>query len=182
MPLGGPSSALPATDGPTFASSLGAPVLAPRADEPSAAAAAGPTQLLGGLLGGLVAAILASAVWFGVVAVSGYQVGLVAIAVGFLVGHGVVLGARRHGSIVLVLLSAVLTLLALVTSEYLIVAYLLNQELAAEGLTIEVLQPPAFVIEIVVQSVQTDPLTLVFWAIALFQAIVIPLRLVRRPG
>ena len=87
VPLGGPSSALPATDGPTFASSLGAPVLAPRADEPSAAAAAGPTQLLGGLLGGLVAAILASAVWFGVVAVSGYQVGLVAIAVGFLVGQ-----------------------------------------------------------------------------------------------
>lgn len=134
------------------------------------------SDILGGLLAGLVAAVLASAVWYGVVAVSQYQVGLVAIAVGFIVGYGVVLGANRRGSVVLVAISVVLTLLALVISEYLIVAHFVGQELAAQGVTIELIQPPDFIVSVVMDSVQSDPLTLVFWAIALFQAFAIPSR------
>jgi hypothetical protein len=134
------------------------------------------SDILGGLLAGLVAAVLATGIWYGVVAVSQYQVGLVAIAVGFIVGYGVVLGANRRGSVVLVAISVVLTLLALVISEYLIVAHFVGQELAAQGMTIELLQPPDFIVSVVKDSVQADPLTLVFWAIAVFQAFAIPSR------
>jgi hypothetical protein len=130
-------------------------------------------NILGGLLAGIVAAVLATALWYAVIVVSHYQLGIVAIVVGFLVGQAVVLGASNRGSIALVGISVVLTLLALVVSEYLIVANFVGQEL---GGTIEVIQPPDFVVEVVVESVKADPLTLAFWAIALFQAFTIPAR------
>jgi hypothetical protein len=130
-------------------------------------------NILGGLFAGIVAAVLATALWYAVVVVSHYQLGIVAIVVGFLVGQAVVLGASNRGSIALVGISVVLTVLALVISEYLIIANFVGQEL---GETIEVIQPPGFVLEVVIESVKADPLTLAFWAIALFQAFTIPAR------
>lgn len=151
----------------------------PAADAPESALPATPSDIAGGLLAGIVAAVLASAIWYGVVVVSGWQVGLVAIAVGFLVGQGVVLGARKRGSVALVAISVVLTLLALVISEYLIVAHFVGQELAP-GESLEILQAPDLVVSVVTESVTADPLTLVFWAIALFQAVAIPWQQVSR--
>jgi hypothetical protein len=134
------------------------------------------SDVLGGVLAGVVAAVLATAVWYGVVAATHFQVGIVAIAVGFIVGQGVVFGARRRTSIVLVAVSVVLTLLALALSEYLIVAHFASQEL---GFSVELVQPPDFVLGVISDSLGADPLTLVFWAIALFQAFVIPWRSIR---
>ncbi|HET7169415.1 MAG TPA: hypothetical protein VFI69_09440 [Candidatus Limnocylindrales bacterium] len=145
---------------------------------PTSAGPAGGADVLGGLLVGALAAIVASAVWYGVVAVTNYQVGIVAIAVGFLVGQGVVLGARRHGHVALVAISVVLTLLALAISEYLIVVHIVNQELAAEGASVDVIQPLGLVVEVITESLKAEPLTLVFWAIALFQAFIIPARMI----
>ena len=182
--VSGPPSTLAAADGGVGVAALGSP-LDPAAMVGGPAvnvADASPKQpattgdIIGGLLAGIVAAVLATGIWYGVVAVTQYQVGLVAIAVGFVVGYGVVLGANRRGSVVLVAISVVLTLLALVISEYLIVAHFVGQELAAEGLTLELIQPPDFIISVVMESVQADPLTLAFWAIALFQAFAIPSR------
>lgn len=149
---------------------------------PASAGPASGADILGGLLAGAVAAIAASAVWYGVVVATEYQVGIVAIAVGFLVGQGVVLGARRHGHVALVAISVVLTLLALAVSEYLIVVHIVNQELAAEGASVDVLQPLGLVVEVITESLKADPLTLVFWAIALFQAFIIPARMIGNLG
>ena len=188
-PLGGvsgPSPTLAAMDGGVGVAALGSPLdpgalagglATTTADAPSRPAST--SDILGGLLAGVVAAVLATAIWYGVVAVSQYQVGLVAIAVGFIVGYGVVLGASRRGSVVLVPISVVLTLLALVISEYLIVAHFVGQ-LAPEGVTIELIQPPDLIVSVVMDSVRADPLTLVFWAIALFQAFAIPARSIGR--
>jgi hypothetical protein len=182
--VSGPPSTLAAADGGVGVAALGSPLdpgtmvggPAVSVADASPKQPASTSDIISGLLAGIVAAVLATGIWYGVVAVSQYQVGLVAIAVGFVVGYGVVLGANRRGSIVLVAISVVLTLLALVISEYLIVAHFVGQELAAEGLTLEVVQPPDFIIGVVMDSVQADPLTLVFWAIALFQAFAIPSR------
>lgn len=133
-------------------------------------------DVVGGLVAGLVAAAIATGVWYAVVTISQYQLGIVAVVVGFLVGQGVVLGASRRASPALIGISVVLTLLALVVSEYLIVLHFVNQELAAEGAVVDLLQPPGLVAEVVVESVKADPLTLAFWAIALFQAFTIPAR------
>lgn len=159
-------------DGPGFAAAPALPHAEPTPSRPASA-----SDILGGLLAGIVAAVLATAIWYGVVAVSHFQVGIIAIAVGFIVGQGVVLGARRRGSVVLVAISVVLTLLALAVSEYLIVAHFVGQEL---GVQLDLVQPPDLIVGVVSESVQADPLTLVFWAIALFQAFVIPWRTIGR--
>lgn len=139
---------------------------------------AGPMDLLGGLVGGVVGAVVATAVWYGVVAASQFQVGLVAIAVGWLVGQGVVFGAQRRVSVALIPVSVVLTLVALALSEYLIVMHFFSQELGP----VDLLQPPGLMLEVVTLSLQADPLTLAFWAIALFQAFMIPARAARPSG
>lgn len=178
-------------DGPGFAalSAAGAgaavaaaPAVVPGLGETIALPEAAPAQpatmsdVLGGALAGGVAAIVATAIWYGVVAATHFQVGIVAIAVGFIVGWGVVLGARRHTSIVLVAVSVVLTLIALAVSEYLIVAHFVSQEL---GFAVDLVQPPDVFLGVIGDSLSADPLTLVFWAIALFQAFVIPWRSIR---
>lgn len=191
----GVAQPMPVGDGPGFAamSAAGAgvgasaalapaPGMVPGLGETVALPAAPPAQpatmsdVLGGVLAGVVAAVLATAIWYGVVAATHFQVGIVAIAVGFIVGTGVVFGARRHTSIVLVAVSVVLTLLALAASEYLIVAHFASQDL---GFAVELVQPPDFVLGVISDSLGADPLTLVFWAIALFQAFIIPWRSIR---
>jgi len=166
-----------ATTMPGFAGvgALGAPSAEAQPRQPATT-----KDLLGGLGAGLVAAILATAIWYAVVTISHYQLGIVAIVVGFLVGQGVVLGASRRGSPVLIAISVVLTAMALVASEYLIVVHFVNEELAAEGAFVDVIQPASLMAEVVVESVKADLLTLAFWAIALFQAFTIPARQLRR--
>lgn len=184
-PPGADEAAVPRTDATgqpaaAFATPAG-PTLAAPTFEPVVPGAVG---LVGGVVGGLVAAIAASAVWYAVVVLSNWQIGLVAVAVGWLVGQGVVFGAEGRPSIVLVAVSAVLTALALAVSEYLIVFHFVSQELEALGAggALSLIQPFAFMIEVVVESLSADPLTLVFWGIALFEAVVIPYRAMTRPS
>ncbi len=131
------------------------------------------SSLLGGIVGAVVGAVLASVLWYGVVALSGWQVGIVAVVVGFIVGKAVVFGAGGRGSIPLVAISALATLAALVMSEYLIVYHFIAQEFGSDGL-ISVVQPIDFVATVAIESVSADPLTLLFWGFALFQAVAIP--------
>lgn len=138
----------------------------------------GESSLLGGLIGGLVGAIAATALWYGVVALTSWQVGLVAIVVGWIVGRAVVFGAGGRGSIPLVAVSAVLTLAALTVSEYLIVYHFIAEAFGTDGL-MSVVQPPDFVVGVAVESLQADPLTLLFWGIALFQSVAIPFGAIR---
>ena len=53
--------------------------------------------LVRALIAGVVASILGAALYFGVLAISGYEVGLVAIAIGYMVGYAVRVGARGRG-------------------------------------------------------------------------------------
>lgn len=195
---GGGGAAAPAMSLPAIGSSLigetpaggrsaSASGLGGVADDPATWSAPAPPNapassrdIAGGLLVGLVAAVVASALWYGVVVITDYQVGIVAIAVGFLVGQGVVLGAGRRGHVALVAISVLLTFLALAISEYLVVMHVLEQEFMAPGESLDRIQPIGLVVEIVTDSLQADPLTLLFWGIALFQAFVIPARLLRR--
>ena len=150
---------------------------------------AGPENLLGGLVGGAIGAVLATALWYGVVAITGWQVGLVAIAVGFIVGQAVVFGASGRGSVLLVPISVGLTFAALVTSEYLIANHFFQQaatEVAADmGVSVaEVLGlvPSMNPVELVRLSIESEPITLLFWAIAGYEAFIIPMRALTRGG
>src|SRR5687768_29010 len=62
-----------------------------------------------GIVGAVVAAILASAIWYAVVALTSFQISYVAAAVGWLVGTGAVFAARGRGSVWLAGVSVVVT-------------------------------------------------------------------------
>ena len=157
-----------------------AEVTAPQAAEPATMG-----DLAGGVIGGAIGAVLATALWYGVVAITNWQVGIVAIAVGFIVGQGVVLGAGRNPSIALVPISVAFTLVALVVSEYLIARHFLGiaaAEISAEtGVSIaEVEAVFSSPFELIRFSLESEPITLLFWAIAGWEAFVIPMRAATR--
>lgn len=142
------------------------------------------TSLLGALILGSGAALAATALWFGVVSATHIQAGFVAIAVGWLVAQAVVWGGGGRGSVALIPISVTLTFLALAASEYLIVVKAVGDALTEAGYsyTLDVIQPPDIVLEAIKLSIQLDPLTLVFWTIAIVEAFLVPLRQLARPS
>ena len=171
----------------------GIPVAEIAAPAPAEPATMG--DLAGGIIGGAIGAVLATALWYGVVTVTHWQIGWVAVAVGFVVAQGVVLGAGRHPSIMLVPVSLVFTLAPLVVSEYFIARFLINEGLVEfqalmgttefDGLEMDYAAFLAWFrtatpIDIVRSSIEGDPLTLVFWAIAGWEAFIIPMRAATR--
>ena len=61
------------------------------------------------VLFGIGASILGAALYFAVLAISGFEVGLVAIAIGYMVGYGIRLGTRGRGGRRFQVLALVLT-------------------------------------------------------------------------
>jgi len=197
-PTAAPSSALGSSTAltspevaATFAS--GIPIAEVAAPAPAEPATMG--DVAGGVIGGAIGAVLATALWYGVVTVTHWQIGFVAVAVGFVVAQGVVFGAGRHPSILLVPVSVAFTLVALLVSEYFIARFLLNEGLAEflsligtpelEGIDLTYAELQAEIqamspIDIVRSSLESDPLTLLFWAIAGWEAFIIPMRAATR--
>ncbi|HEY3524211.1 MAG TPA: hypothetical protein VGK63_10960 [Candidatus Limnocylindrales bacterium] len=137
--------------------------------------------LFGGIVGGAIGAIVSAAVWYLVVTATHIQSGIVAIAVGWIVGQAVVLAAGRR-SMALVVVSVAWTLVALGVAQYLIAVRLVNDVLAdaGAGVSLPLFTSPGDSVDLLVAWLQDDPLTLVFWAIALFEAVVIPWRRLMR--
>jgi len=172
-----------ATLGPGLGDGVGAAALADISPvEARPALPAGPEHLAGGVLGGAIGAALAAGLWYGVVVLTNWQIGLIAIAVGFVVGKGVVLGAGGRGSVLLIPVSVGLTFVSLVVSEYLIAVHFVNQiaaELGASAAEFLALFSP---VDLVRLSLEGEPITLLFWAIAGYEAFIIPLRAMARGG
>jgi hypothetical protein len=79
---------------------------------------------------GTVAAAIGCALWMLVTELTGYEIGLIAIAVGYLVGMAVHVGARRVGGVACQLLAVFLTYSAIVMTYVPMIA---NQIVANEG-------------------------------------------------
>jgi hypothetical protein len=134
-------------------------------------------NILVAVLAGLAAAVIGTLVWYGVVVITEYQVGFIAVGVGWLVAMGVVLGSGRKRGRALQAISVAITLAALVVSEYLIVRHFAVELLAEEGITgLPLLLPLGLMIDLVVTSIGENLITLVFWAIAFWAAFSTPAR------
>jgi hypothetical protein len=88
--------------------------------------------LRAGLLGS-AGALVAAAFWAAVVIVTDYEIGYLAVAVGFLAGCGVKLGARGAHGKRLQQLAVACTVLGLFAAKYFIFAHFLSSAAAAEG-------------------------------------------------
>ena len=75
---------------------------------------------------GTIAAAIGCALWMAVTKFTGYEIGLIAIAIGYLVGMAVHVGSRRVGSVVYQLHAVFLTYTAIVMTYVPIIANQLN--------------------------------------------------------
>lgn len=134
-------------------------------------------NFIGAAVFGVVAAFISSLIWYGTVVLSHRQWGIIAIAIGWLVAQAVILGSGRKRGPRLQGLSVVITILAMAFSEYLIVRHFAVQQLVAKGYTnIPYILPLKVMWELIVAGIKSDPLILLFWLIAVFEAFVLPAR------
>jgi hypothetical protein len=125
---------------------------------------------------GLGAGLLSALVWFAVVALTGYQLGIVAVGIGWLVAQAVMLGSGGKRGGALPWISMGVTVLAMLLSEYFIIRHFLVQILAEdEGIAgVPLVLPPGLIAELVIEGVKSEPLTVVFWAVAIIESVGIP--------
>jgi hypothetical protein len=87
-----------------------------------------PNMVMAAILG-ILAAIIAGVAWFLLSVLTGYQIGYVAIGVGFIIGHAVIWGAGKKRGASLQILSAAITIVTLLISQYVIVLYYIHKYL-----------------------------------------------------
>jgi hypothetical protein len=113
--------------------------------------------------------------WFGITILSGWQIGLVAVGVGYLVGLGTVIGSGNKTGIRLQLLSATVSLITIIMGEYFIANHYVHQALNELGITnISYFINPVWVFESLFEVLKEDPITLLFWGIAVYVGFSIP--------
>ena len=93
------------------------------------------SRFIGAAALGTVAAAIGCALWMLVTKLTGYEIGLIAIVVGYLVGMAVHIGARRVGGVAYQLLAVFLTYSAVVMTYLPMIA---NQIMTDEGLRQEI--------------------------------------------
>jgi len=130
------------------------------------------------ILFGSVGGILSALFWYSVVFYSHLQVGFVAVGVGWLTAQGVILGAGKHRDNTLAVLSASITLCALIFAQYLLVRNAMIVSWASEGYTgiVPLLLPLDVASHLVIDSLLYNPLSLIFWIIAIGEAYMLPLK------
>lgn len=130
-----------------------------------------PMAVLGAVLGGALGAL----VWWGFTVVTHIALGLVAVAIGFLAGHGALRLSGDKRTVALQAIAAGAALVNFVAASYLVNMTLINRVLARQGDGRRLGFPPASLDELfAVVSLNFGVMDLVFVAIVLWQAWIIP--------
>jgi len=130
-----------------------------------------PMAALGAVLGG-AAGVLA---WWGFTVLTGIGFGLVAVAIGFLVGHGAARGAGGKRSMGLQVLAVVIGAVSFLVAAYLVNMTFINQALTEQGRPFRVPFPPTSPVMFYnVLAVNFGIMKLVFLAIVAYEAWIIP--------
>jgi len=130
-----------------------------------------PMALLGAVLGGVAGAL----VWWGFTVLTKIGLGLIAVGIGFLVGHGAARGAGGKRSVGLQALSVAVGAVAFLVAAYLVNMTFINQALAQQGRPVRVPFPPASLgMFFHVLAANFGVMKLVFLAIVVYEAWIIP--------
>lgn len=134
-------------------------------------------KIMGALILGVLAGVVGAVVWFLVEVLTGYQIGYLAMGVGWLIGQAVVWGSGKKRGQVLQLMSAGIALLSIWIATYSSNIYSANrywaQEAAKQGESFEgfyLISP--FDPEML--KAMISPIGLLIWGIGLYIAFRIP--------
>lgn len=128
-------------------------------------------NLMGAVLLGLLGGLLAGVVWYLIVAITRYEIGYVALGVGYLIGWSVYFGSGKKRGFHLQMISVGITLATLMIAAYFTVLHFLREYLLQEK--VEGYQGQFFFISPLdpayLKSL-VSPMGLLIWAIALYIA------------
>lgn len=91
-----------------------------------------PGSIVPALVGGVVAAVLAAIVWSVITVVTDYEIGYMALGVGFLVGYGVYLASGKKRGRILQIFAAFFSVLGIFLAKYFMVYYFLKDMVKTE--------------------------------------------------
>ncbi len=137
-----------------------------------------PGAVAGGLLGGLMAALI----WWGFVTVTNIQFGLVAVIIGWAAGKGVLILSGHKRAQSLQLIAVGLTLISYGMATYWVSRTFIHQYFAENDLvgSLPLFPPPALFMDVVSTGFQL--FDVIFLAIALWQAWKMPAPFVLKTG
>ena len=132
-------------------------------------------NLIGALILGVLAGLIASGIWYTIVVLTGYEIGYVAIGIGYLIGYAVRIGSGRKRAASLQVLSGSIALLSLLVANYFTFLHFLRKALLEQKVQgydghFFFISPlhPMFLHNLV------SPIGLLIWAFALYIAFSIP--------
>ena len=130
---------------------------------------AGKPNTAQGILVGAVVAIVVGAVWYLVVTMGNIQIGFLAIGIGFAIGIAMRWAAGPGESRALQVAALLLTLVTMFFAEFFIARTFIGEAFVAQGDSspLRLFLAPADMFSVVAESIRLDPLTLLFWLIAL---------------
>ena len=132
-----------------------------------------PNMAMAAMLGAL-AAVIAGVGWFWFVIITNFEIGYVAIGVGFLIGYGVLLGAGKKRGQSLQVMAALFTFLTIYLSKYCIFLHVMKKYLLENrGYTPGALFFISPFDQTVLRSV-ASPIGILIWAIGIYFAYSIP--------
>jgi tetratricopeptide (TPR) repeat protein len=121
-------------------------------------------DLLMGIVGGAIGALIGAVIWAVITAVTGWELGIVAIAIGFLTGYGVrVMGKSEDFTFGFV--GAILALIGCVLGNFMAAYFIAQSYVIAHKLHVTL--TPALVLKIMGETF--TPIDLVFYGIALYE-------------
>ncbi len=126
---------------------------------------------------GVSAAIVAGVAWFLVSVLSGYQIGYVAIGVGFIIGYAVIWGSGKKRGASLQMLSAGITVVTLLSSEYATALYYLRKYLLEHKAEFPGYNGQLFFVSPFnpgVLKMMFSPIGVLIWAIGIYFAYSLP--------
>ena len=130
-------------------------------------------NLLGAVSLALGAGGIIAVVWYLAVTWINHELGLIAVVTGWLIAQAAMLGSGRKRGRAVQIISAVITLLVILLNEYLVLRYFLIVELKADPSSVPILLP-VDLLQFLWYGIKLQPLNLLFWAIGLYLAFVIP--------
>lgn len=140
-------------------------------------------NVLGAVFFGIIAAVITALLWYAVVVISDYHLGIVAIVVGWIVTQAVIYGAGKKRGPIVQLISVMAIIFAMALGQYLIIRHFLIQD---GGYNLPLFMNLKLVFTLLVEYAKEDPMLLVFWVIAAIEGIVLPakrkLNLIRPTG
>ena len=124
---------------------------------------------------GILAGLASALVWYAVCYYSNLRIGYLAIALGWLVSKAVIRGVDDEKRNEIIWISVVATFISMIFSEYLLTRQIIIDYLIERGATdIPLILPFDLSFQVMFESLSYDPSTLFFWAIALYEAYIIP--------